>query len=100
MNVKMVDKHGQEVMITFRCPLANQAEKLIGHYENIVEQLLGIGWQPLKAGVRTAAPANGASEGAAPMCRVHGVAMKPSRRPGSFFCSKKVGDGYCQEKVG
>ncbi len=34
-----------------------------------------------------------------PVCPVHQRPMKPSRRPGSFYCSAQVGDGYCQEKA-
>jgi hypothetical protein len=99
MNVRIFDKHGQEVMLTFRCPLVNQAEKLITVYENMMEQLLGIGWRPINNGAKQTAdaPANG---GAVPVCRVHGRQMKPSRKPGSFYCSSKLADGsYCVEKV-
>ncbi len=34
-----------------------------------------------------------------PICPVHQRPMKPSRKPGSFYCSAKVGDDYCQEKA-
>ncbi len=34
-----------------------------------------------------------------PVCPVHQRPMKPSRKPGSFYCSAKVGDDYCQEKA-
>ncbi len=34
-----------------------------------------------------------------PMCPVHGRPMKASKRPGSFFCTTKVGEGYCSHKV-
>ncbi len=37
--------------------------------------------------------------GSAPVCPVHQRPMKPSRKPGSFYCSAKVGDDYCQEKA-
>jgi hypothetical protein len=103
LNVKMVDKFGQEVMLTFRAPMANQAEMLLSHYEKVVEHLVKGGWETSKAGHRAAAPE--ASQGApaangTPQCRVHGSPMKPSRKPGSFFCSKKLADGsYCAEKV-
>lgn len=103
LNVKMLDPNGQEVMLTFRAPLASHSSKLIEHYQAQIAWLIDAGWQPLKAGARPA-PGSGApaaaSEGGAPTCRVHGTAMKPSRRPGSFFCSKKLADGsYCSEKV-
>lgn len=43
----------------------------------------------------TTAPATGA-----PLCPVHGVAMKPSTKGAGWFCSKKMPDGsYCKEKV-
>jgi hypothetical protein len=102
MNVKMLDEHGQEVQLTFRCALASQAEKLIGHYKNTVDRLMGAGWQVSKAGVKAtqASAGDAAPTGAAPSCRIHGGQMKPSRKPGSFFCSRKLADGsYCQEKV-
>ncbi len=34
-----------------------------------------------------------------PLCPVHQRPMKPSRKPGWFYCSAHVGDGYCQEKA-
>ncbi len=34
-----------------------------------------------------------------PVCPVHQRPMKASRKPGSFYCSAKVGDDYCQEKA-
>ncbi len=37
--------------------------------------------------------------GSTPVCPVHQRPMKPSRRPGSFYCSAKVGDDYCSEKA-
>jgi hypothetical protein len=35
---------------------------------------------------------------ATPTCPIHQRPMKPSRKPGSFYCSAKVGEGYCSEK--
>ncbi len=37
--------------------------------------------------------------GSTPVCPVHQLAMKPSRKPGSFYCSAHVGDGYCSYKM-
>ncbi len=34
-----------------------------------------------------------------PVCPVHQRPMKASRKPGTFYCSAKVGDDYCQEKA-
>ncbi len=36
---------------------------------------------------------------ATPTCPVHQRPMKSSKRPGSFYCSAKVGDDYCSEKA-
>ena len=36
---------------------------------------------------------------ATPTCPVHQRPMKSSRKPGSFYCSAKVGDDYCQHKT-
>jgi len=103
LNVKMVDRFGQEVMLTFRVPMVNQAEGLLKHYEKVVENLLAANWQVSKGTTRAAAPE--ASQGApaangTPICRVHGSPMKESRKPGSYFCSKKLANGeYCSEKA-
>lgn len=35
-----------------------------------------------------------------PQCPIHHKPMKPSKKPGAWFCSAKVGEGYCTEKVG
>ncbi len=35
-----------------------------------------------------------------PTCPVHHKAMKPSKKPGAWYCSAKVGEGYCDQKVG
>jgi|SRR5262245_48972512 len=33
-----------------------------------------------------------------PVCPVHNSPMKPSRKPGKFYCAKKADDGeYCRE---
>lgn len=43
--------------------------------------------------------------GTPPTCSIHGTPMKPSRKPNTWFCSRRVGvspDGtpiYCSEKV-
>ncbi len=35
-----------------------------------------------------------------PICPVHNRPMKASRKPGAWFCTAKVDDGYCDQKVG
>ncbi len=51
-----------------------------------------------RAGIQPTTAATQAP-GSTPVCPVHQRPMKASRRPGSFYCSAKVGDGYCQENV-
>jgi hypothetical protein len=45
------------------------------------------------------APAAHAAPTAVPVCPTHGKPMKESRKPGAWFCSAKVGEGYCDYKV-
>jgi hypothetical protein len=35
-----------------------------------------------------------------PTCPVHHKSMKPSKKPGAWYCSARVGEGYCDQKVG
>ena len=35
----------------------------------------------------------------APICPIHNVPMKVSKKPGSYFCPKKDGDNYCKVTV-
>ena len=37
--------------------------------------------------------------GTAPLCPVHHVPMKPSKKPGAYYCSKRVGGGYCDVTI-
>jgi hypothetical protein len=38
--------------------------------------------------------------GNAPKCPIHHKPMKPSKKPGAWYCSARVGEGYCDQKVG
>lgn len=97
MNVRMLDKHGQEVQLTFRCALVSQGAKLIENYEGTVDGLIARGWEVSKGGVKAASNGGG---GGVPNCPTHGTPMKESRKPGTYFCPKKVGEGYCDQKGG
>lgn len=98
MNVKMIDKFGQEVMLTFRAPQVNQAQTLLAHYENVVQHLIDkSGWAVAKQSAKPAeAPA---TNGGTPTCRVHNVTMKPSKHGGGFYCPRKEGENWCKEKA-
>lgn len=39
------------------------------------------------------------TNGPVPMCPVHNSPMRASKEPGAFFCPKRVGGGFCKEKV-
>ncbi len=51
-----------------------------------------------RAGIQPTTVAN-ATVGSLPVCPVHQRPMKPSRKPGSFYCSAKVGEDYCQQRA-
>ena len=64
------------------------ADKLRG----MIERLKSIGAQPPQA----TSKASNATSG--PLCPIHHSPMKPSRKPGRFYCAKKAEDGeYCRE---
>ena len=97
INVKMIDLFGNEVMLTFRAPLASHANKLLGWYEVEIEQLIKRGWKLLANGGPRATE-NAPQAGGAPTCPVHGSQMRQSNH-GGYYCSKKLGDGsYCKAK--
>lgn len=56
------------------------------------------------AGMVQAAPAPAAAlvapaaASGPPTCPTHNRPMKESRKPGSWYCSAKVGDGYCDQR--
>jgi len=60
---------------------------------DVVDRLKAIGAQPPeRSHDATIAPTK------APLCPAHNAPMKPSRKPGKFYCAKKVEDGeYCRE---
>jgi hypothetical protein len=58
----------------------------------VIERLKAIGAQPPTG---KASPSNGT-----PLCPIHHKPMKPSRKPGTFYCPKRDDDGeYCREKA-
>jgi hypothetical protein len=59
---------------------------------SLVSRLKAIGATPPQASQPEPTKQNGA-----PLCPIHNSPMKPSRKPGKFYCAKKVGDDYCRE---
>lgn len=80
---------GFPVVVKFR----GKAELL----QKTLANLKAAGATPPRAS--TAAPAAVAVSDGPPLCPVHKTKMKESRKPGEWYCSKKSGDDYCQEKI-
>jgi hypothetical protein len=71
-----------------------EAEGKADNLRALVERLKTIGAQPLQA-----KPAAKTGTQSTPICQIHNKAMKPSRKPGTFFCPGRNEDGsYCTEK--
>jgi len=65
----------------------------------IVDRLFDLGAEPPNL-----SPIGGKSEptkaAGLPTCPIHNAPMKPSQKPGSFFCPKKNDDGsHCRQKA-
>ena len=37
--------------------------------------------------------------GTTPKCPVHGTPMKESKKPGTYYCPRRVGGGFCDQKA-
>lgn len=71
-----------------------EAEGKADNLKALIERLKQIGAQPPtgRAGAK--------SPDSAPRCQIHNKLMKPSRKPGTFFCPGRNDDGsYCTEKA-
>jgi len=74
-------------------PITIEGEGRAGDLRTIVDRLKQIGAEPPAAAKPEPTKAAGA-----PLCPVHHSPMKPSRKPGKFYCAKKADDGeYCRE---
>lgn len=75
-------------------PITIEGEGRAGDLKIIVDRLLAAGAEP----PQTSAPTPEPTKAGAPLCPVHRSPMKPSRKPGAFYCAKKAEDGeYCRE---
>jgi len=62
----------------------------------MIDRLKAIGAEPPVAQASAPAQPESTSKKAAPICPDHGKPMKPSRKPGGWFCPRRTGDGdYC-----
>ena len=67
--------------------------------KNTIDRLVSIGATPPANRAPKAEAATASESAAPPKCHIHHVPMKPSRKPGNFFCPKKDGEDYCTETV-
>jgi hypothetical protein len=77
-------------------PITIEGEGRAGDLKLIVDRLLAAGAEPPQL---APAPAEPTKKGA-PLCPAHSSPMKPSRKPGSYFCPRRTDDGdYCPHKA-
>jgi hypothetical protein len=112
LNVRVINPDGFDVQITIRERVAsdNRADgRAFARLNTILTKLKGDGWTPAptkgggyNGGAQRAEPNGEASPASSvPSCRIHGGEMKPSKKSGSFFCTRKNADGsYCKETAG
>jgi hypothetical protein len=75
-------------------PVVVEVEGKADALKTMIDRLKAIGATPPtpRPGAKTDARSG------APVCPVHNSSMKPSRKPGKFYCAKKAEDGeYCRE---
>jgi hypothetical protein len=78
-------------------PVTVEVEGKADSLRAMVDRLKTIGAAPPALAARSTTPQ---SKSGVPVCPVHHSPMKPSRKPGSFFCPKQTDDGnYCKEKA-
>jgi hypothetical protein len=102
-NILTIEKPQPETKsarFTIQCELDGfsievEAEGKADNLKALVERLKQIGAQPLTG---KSGPPKGSDS--VPLCPIHHKPMKPSRKPGSYFCSKRDADGdYCDQKA-
>jgi hypothetical protein len=81
-------------------PVSVEVEGKADVLRAMIDRLKAIGAEPPSAPQNLQNPEPTKAAGV-PVCPVHGTKMKPSRKPGSFFCPRQAedGSGYCPEKA-
>lgn len=73
------------------------ADISIEQFEAKKAQLKAMGYLPTSKAARASVEAE--KQRGAPVCEYHGAMRESTKRPGTFFCSAKMGDGsYCKSK--
>ncbi len=73
-------------------PVSVEVEGKADTLRAMIDRLKAIGAEP-----PTSARPEPTKAAGVPVCPIHNAPMKPSRKPGKFYCAKKVGEDYCQE---
>jgi hypothetical protein len=74
-------------------PITVEGEGRAGDLKLIIDRLLDSGAEPPASAKPDPTKAAGT-----PLCPVHNAQMKPSRKPGKFYCAKRADGGeYCKE---
>jgi len=75
-------------------PVTVEVEGKADALKTMIDRLKAIGATP----PASRPGAKGEARTDTPRCPVHNSPMKPSRKPGKFYCAKKAEDGeYCRE---
>jgi hypothetical protein len=79
-------------------PVSVEVEGKADVLRAMIDRLKAIGATPPTA--QASAPAQSEPRKAAPICPDHGKPMKPSQKPGSWFCPRRTDEGeYCPHKA-
>lgn len=88
--IDAIDPDGYPVHFTF-------TDMTIEQFEEKKEQMKALGYLPPTQAARAAVEEERKRE--APICEYHGPMKESTKRPGTFFCPAKMGDGsYCKSK--
>jgi hypothetical protein len=74
-------------------PIQIEVEGAADRLRAMIDRLKAIGAEPPQIAAAVSTKPAGA-----PLCPVHNKAMKPSAKPGKFYCPRRSDDGeYCRE---
>ena len=97
INIKTLSPTGYDVMLTLR---DSDTGELLARLNSALGWLEQNGYQPTtrRAQGNGGAASASAPTGPTPVCQYHGPMKESTKKPGSFFCPNKMGDGsYCKE---
>jgi hypothetical protein len=77
-------------------PIQVEVEGKADSLRAMIDRLKAIGAEPPQLAPARTEPA----KKSAPLCPDHGTPMKPSRKPGTYFCPRQADEGgYCPHKA-